>query len=245
MLLSEICDIVSVGRPLWGEDGSAICSVITQWSESRRTRNHTSLSYLRLSHPGGPGSPIYIPQEQSGPVIHPGIGFSLRRLLRFAGLRCRYSNPPPTWWARFLQQQDGPVQSQSEKSKSRYDRRSVTQYVLVPSPLCFRGAPSERISIRHQEGYIKVKFFMLPFGVLHVKHAVQRGIWVPTQHLLCLLFRWGHKKETPFPIILRLCFTIHMCILNCCLAAGLYDHILTYNWGIRNMLRFCRNIISV
>jgi hypothetical protein len=26
---------------------------------------------------------------------------------------------------------------------------------------------------------------MLPFGGLHVKHAVQRGIWVPTQHLLC------------------------------------------------------------
>jgi hypothetical protein len=29
-LLSEICDLVSVGRPLWWEDGSAICSVITQ-----------------------------------------------------------------------------------------------------------------------------------------------------------------------------------------------------------------------
>jgi hypothetical protein len=24
---------------------------------------------------------------------------------------------------------------------------------------------------------------MLPMGGLHVKHAVQRGIWVPTQHL--------------------------------------------------------------
>jgi hypothetical protein len=30
------------GRPLWREDGSAICSVITQWSESRRTRNGPS-----------------------------------------------------------------------------------------------------------------------------------------------------------------------------------------------------------
>jgi hypothetical protein len=26
--------------------------------------------------------------------------------------------------------------------------------------------------------------FLLPLGGLHVKHAVQRGIWVPTQHLL-------------------------------------------------------------
>jgi hypothetical protein len=28
---------------------------------------------------------------------------------------------------------------------------------------------------------------MLPLGVLHAKHAVQLGIWVPTQHLL-----WDH-----------------------------------------------------
>jgi hypothetical protein len=33
MLLSEICGLVSAGRPLLLEDGSAICSIITQWSE--------------------------------------------------------------------------------------------------------------------------------------------------------------------------------------------------------------------
>jgi hypothetical protein len=48
MLLSEICGLVSIGRPLWWEDGSAICGVITQWSESLRTQNHTLLSHLRL-----------------------------------------------------------------------------------------------------------------------------------------------------------------------------------------------------
>jgi hypothetical protein len=37
-LLFEICGTVSVGRPLWQEDVSAICNVINQWSESRRTR---------------------------------------------------------------------------------------------------------------------------------------------------------------------------------------------------------------
>jgi hypothetical protein len=37
MLLSEICGLVSVGRPLWREDAFAICSVITQLSDSRRT----------------------------------------------------------------------------------------------------------------------------------------------------------------------------------------------------------------
>jgi hypothetical protein len=75
MLLSESYGLVSVGRPLWREDRSAVCSAITQWSESRRTRNHTLLSHLRLPQPGGPGSRIYIPQEQDGPVIPSGTGF--------------------------------------------------------------------------------------------------------------------------------------------------------------------------
>jgi hypothetical protein len=39
MLLSEICGLVSVERPLWRDDGSAICSEITEWFQSRRTRN--------------------------------------------------------------------------------------------------------------------------------------------------------------------------------------------------------------
>jgi hypothetical protein len=39
-----------LGRPLWREDGSVICSAICQWSESRRTHNHTLLSHLRLLH---------------------------------------------------------------------------------------------------------------------------------------------------------------------------------------------------
>jgi hypothetical protein len=57
-LMSESCSLVSVGRPLRREDGSAACSAITQWSESRRTRNHTLLSHLRFPQPGGPGSCI-------------------------------------------------------------------------------------------------------------------------------------------------------------------------------------------
>jgi hypothetical protein len=84
MFLSEISGLVSMGRPLWPEDESAICNVITQWSESLRTRNHILLSHLRLPQPGGPGSRIYIPQEQGGPVKLPGTGFPLRRLLRLA-----------------------------------------------------------------------------------------------------------------------------------------------------------------
>jgi hypothetical protein len=73
--LSEICGLVSMGHPLWREHGSTICGVITQWPESLRTRNRTLLSHLRLPQPGGPGSRIYIPREQGGPVIPSGTGF--------------------------------------------------------------------------------------------------------------------------------------------------------------------------
>jgi hypothetical protein len=115
MLLSESCSLVSVGRPLWREDGSAICRAITQWFELHRTHDHALLSHLRLPQPGGPGSHIYIHQEQGGPVIPPlGTGFPLRSLLRLIGLWWSYSNPPPTWRARspyiyIPQEQDGPV----------------------------------------------------------------------------------------------------------------------------------------
>jgi hypothetical protein len=95
MSLSKICCHISVGRPLWRKNGSAICSVIIQWSESRRTRNHTLLSRLRLPQSGGTSSRIYIPQEQGDLVIPTGTGFPLRRILRLAGLRWRYSNPSP------------------------------------------------------------------------------------------------------------------------------------------------------
>jgi hypothetical protein len=71
MLLSEIFCLVSIGRPLWREDGSAVCSVITQWSESLRTRNHILLSHLRLPQPGGPGSRIYIPPGTGRPSYTP------------------------------------------------------------------------------------------------------------------------------------------------------------------------------
>jgi hypothetical protein len=60
-----------LGRPLWREDGSAICSAVCQWSESRRTRNHTLLSRLRLL--GSLSVASYDSQ----------------------GLRWRYSYPPP------------------------------------------------------------------------------------------------------------------------------------------------------
>jgi hypothetical protein len=114
MLLCEICLLVSVECPLWREDGSAICSAITQWSESLRARNHTLLSHLRLPQLGRQDSRIYIPQEQGGPVIPPGIGFPLRRLLRLARVIITLSQPGGPGPRMYIpQEQNGPVQSQS------------------------------------------------------------------------------------------------------------------------------------
>jgi hypothetical protein len=58
-------------------------------------RQYFTVPDSRLPQPGGPGPRIYIHHEQGGPVIRPGTGFPFRRLLRLAGLRWRYSNPPP------------------------------------------------------------------------------------------------------------------------------------------------------
>jgi hypothetical protein len=111
-LLSESCCLVHVGLLLWREDGSAVCSVITQWFESRRTRTRILLSHqVRLTQPGGPGPHIYNTQRQGGTIIPPATGFPLRHLLRLARLRWRYSNPPEV--------------------KLYYDRWSVGQSVLV------------------------------------------------------------------------------------------------------------------
>jgi hypothetical protein len=64
------------------------------------------------------------PQEQSSLVIPSGTGFPLCCLLRLAGLRWRYSNPPPPgepgprvyiyiYIYIYPQEQNGPAQSQS------------------------------------------------------------------------------------------------------------------------------------
>jgi hypothetical protein len=108
--------LLVLGRHLWREDRSAICSVITQCSESLRIRNHTLLSHLRLPQPGGPGSSMYSLQEQDGPIQS-----------QFIVIQSHSHSQSQT-------QSQSQSQSQS-KPKLRYDWWSVSQYVVVSSPL--------------------------------------------------------------------------------------------------------------
>jgi hypothetical protein len=153
-----------VGRPLWREDGSAICSAITRWSESCRTRNHTLLFHVRLPQPGEPGSHIHVPQEQGGPVIPRALGYrsvtSCNSQVYDGNILTLPQCGGPSPRVYVPQGQDGRVQNQSQKAKSLYDRRSVNQYVLVPILRDSIGAPFGRISMRHQEGNIKTKLLM-------------------------------------------------------------------------------------
>jgi hypothetical protein len=102
LLLSRSCGFVDVGRSLWRENGSAVYNCC--WSSAAQSFlgpspaglvTYFTVSDLRLPQPGGPGTPIYTPHEQCGPVIPPATGFPFRHLLRLAGLRWRYSNLPP------------------------------------------------------------------------------------------------------------------------------------------------------
>jgi hypothetical protein len=87
-------------HPLWWEDGSVVyncCRSSPAQSFSCPSPEVFMIFYcLRFEtpQPGEPGPSLYIPQEQCGPVIAPGIGFRFRRLLRLAGLRWRFSTPP-------------------------------------------------------------------------------------------------------------------------------------------------------
>jgi hypothetical protein len=69
-----------------------LARAVTLGSKFRRTHDHILLSHLRLPQPGGPGSRIYIPLEQGGPVIPPGTEFPFCHPLQLAGLLWRYSN---------------------------------------------------------------------------------------------------------------------------------------------------------
>jgi hypothetical protein len=94
---------------------------VTLQSKSCRTHDHISLSHLRpyatVSYETPPtwrARPLYLyPQEQDGPVIPPGTGFPICRLLQLTGLQWRYSNPPPH-------------SPRPSKSKLYYDRQSAS-----------------------------------------------------------------------------------------------------------------------
>jgi hypothetical protein len=84
--VSDNCGFLDAGRGASSLTRGRICNLflqlllglaraVTLGSGSSRTHDHILLSHLRLPQPGGPGSRIYIPQEQSGPVIPLGTGF--------------------------------------------------------------------------------------------------------------------------------------------------------------------------
>jgi hypothetical protein len=137
--------------------------------ESHRTHDHILLSHLRLPQPGGPGPRIYIPQEQGSPVIPPGTVFSFRRLLRLAGLRWRYSIPPP----------HGAFYT---KSKLLYDRQSVgPSWCQAPT-----WDPRPIFPI------LSLIIFFDSFGFIDVGRSLWREVW-------SVLFSFGRASPAqPF-----------------------------------------------
>jgi hypothetical protein len=100
----------------------SLASAVILRSESRGFMIIVYCLKFEAPQPGVPGHRIYIPQEQGGPVIPPDTGLPFYGLIRLAGLRWRYSTPPPHELSDY-----------KIKVKLRYNRRSVDQSVLVPS----------------------------------------------------------------------------------------------------------------
>jgi hypothetical protein len=104
LLLSESCQFVDVGCPLWQKRGSVVynCywpSLAQSFSspESQGTHDHILPSQIsRFPQPGGPDLSIYIPQEQGGPVASQALGsFSAPPMTRRATVEV--SEPASTW----------------------------------------------------------------------------------------------------------------------------------------------------
>jgi hypothetical protein len=74
----------------------ALARAVILSSESRGTNGHSLLSQIRDSPNLDGQVPVFLsPKRRVALLIPPGMGFHFLRLLRLAGLRCRYSTPPP------------------------------------------------------------------------------------------------------------------------------------------------------
>jgi hypothetical protein len=102
IFITVSCGFVIVRRSLWRKDALDVYNGC--WPSPAQSFSGpsplglTTIFYcLRFEIPPTwiARSPYLYPQEQGGPVISPGTGFPFRRLLRLAGLRWKYSNPPP------------------------------------------------------------------------------------------------------------------------------------------------------
>jgi hypothetical protein len=72
-----------------------LARAVTLGSKSRRTHDHILLYHLRLPHTWRARSPYLYPPGTGWPSNTPGHWGPLCHLLGLAGLRWRYSNPPP------------------------------------------------------------------------------------------------------------------------------------------------------
>jgi hypothetical protein len=131
-----------------------------------------TVSDSRLPKLGGPGPCIYIPQEQGGPVIPPVTGFPLRRLLRLAGLRWRYSNPKSKSKLCYDRRFSRPVCLGIKHPSETYDQIFITVRQLQA---CWCGA----LSLWREDGSV----------VCHTQSAVIRLLSVCTIHILQVIKR--------------------------------------------------------
>jgi hypothetical protein len=209
---------------LWGapSDERTGLQFVVQLLNGRSRTEPVTIVYCLIwdsPQPGGPGSHIYILQEQGGAVITPGIGFHLRRLLRHAGLRRRYSNPPSTWRVRSPYIYPSGTGWPSPKSKSRYDRRSVNSMSwwivhvvlegLHPNEFQSGQSVSQSVSMsRHRAHSGTCDQILLSVWRLLSKSfclvSVGRPLWRQVGSVIC------HSQSVVIYQYLHQAFTLHM-----------------------------------
>jgi hypothetical protein len=146
---------------------------------------HVTVSDSRLPPTWRARSPYLYPPGTGWPGYTPGTGFPFRRLLRLAGLRWRYSNPPP--------------HGRNDYSQSRLLYNwwfTANQFVLAPSPLRFTTrfffqrnpcchSPYVTASLtRRWVCLLRICLAFRQVYVSHIQHVIENSSFCITQ-VLC------------------------------------------------------------
>jgi hypothetical protein len=129
--------------------------------------------------PGCPGFCIYTPQWHGGPVIPPETEFSFRHLLRLAGLRWRYSIPPP----RVINKPSGSIKAGNFLISWASGRKAVLH--VVEYLLC-RGEKFQG------KNWFQLGLHFLPKN--RVRKNLWNSIWFSCKVHVSFSFYWRERK---------------------------------------------------
>jgi hypothetical protein len=191
VLLSEICSLISVRL---SDERTGLQFAVYSLNGLNHAEPVTILYCLIWDSPTWTARFPYLYIPGTGwPSYTPGHWVPFTSSLTTCRAMVEVSNPPSTWRARSPYIYPSGTGWSSPKSKLCYDQWSVNQYVLVSSPRRSRDAPSEWISIWHQEGFTIFTIYTSFYGELGFLMTCNKYSCYQTS--VCMLFFRAWQKN--------------------------------------------------